>query len=362
MKDPVYAAALSYNDHIGPKRFHKIMESHLGLSGFFSLSVLEQMEFLGIRNPRASEQFRSMLSEGEKIVSICNKKNIRMVSIDDPDYPPKLRAIPDAPFLFYQLGELNHSAPSIGVVGTRHPSPDSVAINEFFSRELVSCGFGIVSGLAKGHDGIAQKIAVENGGYTAAVLGCGIDIPYPREYRNLYEEIRHKGAVLSEYPPGKEPLPWYFPLRNRIISALSDAVLLIQAPERSGALITADYAEKQGKDVYVVPGNPTDSRYAGSNRLIRYGCKLALKPEDIILDILGKTPVKRKPLPDTNDVPISPEEKKILMSLDTETYIDDLVLKAGLPASRLNLLLTQMELKGAITQYPGRFYVRNIAV
>jgi DNA processing protein len=359
MKEPVYYAALSANDHIGPHRFAKILEYFPDLSGFFALSASEQMEFLGVRNPRAEASFRSMLAEGERIVAECGRKGVRMVAIGDPDYPSRLRAIPDAPFLFYQLGELNHSVPCVAVVGTRDPSPDSAAINEFFSRELVNCGIGIVSGLAKGHDGIAQKIAVEDGGYTVAVLGCGIDIPYPREFTNLYRAIAQKCAVISEYPPGKEPMPWYFPLRNRIISGLSDAVLLVQAPEKSGALITADYAAKQGKDVYVVPGNPTDHRYAGSNRLIRYGCKLALKPEDIVLDILGGKPVRRT-VPEKRGGPdADPEETKLISLLATETYIDDLANQSGMSLSRLNLLLTRMELKGMITQYPGRFYVRN---
>lgn len=360
MDNPVYYAALSFNDQIGPRRFRKISETFPGLTGFFGLSPEQQMEFLCIRSPGARTQFHNMLTEGERIVNDCAKKDIRMIGAEDPEYPPKLRTIPDAPFLLYSLGELNYSVPAIGIVGTRKPSPDSVAINEYFSREFVNCGIGIVSGLAKGHDGIAQKIAVENGGYTVAVLGCGIDIPYPREYHNLYEVIKRRGAILSEYPPGKEPLPWYFPLRNRIISGLSDAVLLVQAPERSGALITADYAEKQGKDVYVVPGNPTELRYAGSNRLIRAGCKLALKPDDIILDLVGKKPEKKISHQSQESLSLSPDESKILRSLETETYIDDLAAGTDIPSGRLNLLLTQMELRGWVTQYPGRFYARNV--
>lgn len=367
MPDLELSAALSCNDLIGPVRYRKIVSSYPDLNGFFQLSAASQMEFLGIRDQASARFFETMIGEGEKAVRVCREENIRIVRMEDGDYPRRLKEIPGPPFLFYLRGELNHSLPAAGVVGTRDPSPDSVAINEYFVRELVNCGIGIVSGMAMGHDGIAQKTALDNGGYTAAVLGCGIDIAYPAAYRNLYERIRNHGAVISEYPPGRRAMSHYFPLRNRIISGLSDVVLLMQAPEKSGALITAKYAEAQGRDVYVVPGNPTDPRYAGSNRLIRSGCKLALSPEDIILDLgggTGREPVRKLRRPEFGKTPddLGPVEMKLLELLERETVFDELVERSGLGFGELNLTLTKMEIRGLVSQYPGRIYMRNVAV
>jgi DNA processing protein len=354
MEDLIYYAALSCNDAVGPARFQKIRDSFGGLKPFFELSVDEQMDFLRVTNPKSVRYFETMLQAGEKILTVCRNKSIQMVTIEDPAYPPRLRLIPDPPFMIYIIGRLNYSQKMVAVVGTREVTPDAIQINQYFSRELVNYNIGVVSGLAKGHDMIAQKSVLECDGYTIGVLGCAIDRVYPAEARALYDEVKIKGAVVSEYPPGASYLSGNFPLRNRIISGLADAVLVIQAPEKSGALITAQYALSQNKPLYAVPGNPSDKYYAGTNALIKKGAEIALKPEDIVRDLLGKKAVK--PEKEKNSPRLDDEEKRILNHLGDIRYIDDLAGLAGMDLPVLNHRLTLMEIKGLIVQYPGRYY------
>jgi DNA processing protein len=349
----IYVLALSSNSYIGPKRYTTIKNS-LGLKDFFSLSAKEQMEFLKIRSAKAVPEFERMLFEGEKILKVCNKIGIKFVRIEDEFYPPALKEIEDPPFLLYYLGHFNHSIKKIAVIGTRHPSKEAIEINKYFSREFVSYGIGVVSGLARGHDSIAQRTVVENDGYTIAVMGGGVDVIYPLENKNLYYQIREKGCIVSEYPPGTYPLKQNFPLRNRIISGLSDAVLVLQAPEKSGTLITVECAQRQNRDVYTIPGNTLDPLYRGSNKLIQNGAKIALTPEDIVFDLLGKDAKKIRNI--KNDLSLSDEEKLILKSISKETHIDDLIEKSGISQQNLLRILTLLEIRGYVEQLPGGFY------
>jgi DNA processing protein len=361
MEDLIYYAALSSTAFIGPKRFEKIKKDCGSLSSFFKLSSQEKMSFLGIRNPEAIKSLDSMMEKGEKIIDVCKKKNIKMIAKDEEAYPSRLKEIPDAPFLLYLLGEFNYSMKLVAIVGTRNTSREAEEINEWFTRELIDFNIGIVSGLAKGHDTISQKTAIEKGGYTAAVLGCGIDIIYPAGSEELYNAIKVSGAILSEYPPGTEPLRQNFPLRNRIISGLSEAVLVIQAPEKSGALITAEYAELQKKELYAIPGNPKDPRNTGSNRLIQKGAKIVLNPEEIAVDLLGKKVEKIRRL-EENVLDISGEENAVLKQLSAEKNIEELSLSTGYSIVDLNHILTKLEIRSLVTQYPGRFYARNVSL
>ncbi|OHD55708.1 MAG: DNA protecting protein DprA [Spirochaetes bacterium GWF1_51_8] len=359
MNDALYHAALSSNDLIGPKRYGMILDEFGAVEPFFGLSPREQIELLGLKKEDAAVRLEGMLGNGEKIVRDCEKKGIAIITRGDPKFPPSLLTISDAPYILYMAGKMNYSIPLIGVVGTREPSNEAVNINRYFVTEFVNFQLGIVSGMARGHDTVAQETALENRGYTVAVLACGVDIVYPASNRALYRSIVEHGAVVSEYPPGVQPDKWRFPLRNRIISGLANIVFIVQAPVGSGALITANYAEAQNKDVYVVPGNPMDSRYAGSNQLLQRGAKVALNPEDIVLDLCGgkKTAVKRK----VKEMPALDEaETKIYEQLAGERHIDELAALTGIPIAELNSTLTQLELKGIVIQYPGRFYIRNI--
>ncbi|MDD2972094.1 MAG: DNA-processing protein DprA [Lachnospiraceae bacterium] len=212
---------------------------------------------------------------------------IQFMTKQDKDYPMKLREIPDAPFGIYIRGKLpDTNRQSVAIIGARECS----AYGRYIAREcgmaLARSGIQVISGMARGIDGISQKGTVDAGGETYAVLGCGVDICYPESNRELYDKILEQGGILSEYRPGLMPLPRNFPPRNRIISGLSDAVLVIEARERSGTLITVDMALEQGREVYVIPGRITDSLSDGCNRLIRQGAEIVLSIDDFVHEIL----------------------------------------------------------------------------
>lgn len=223
--------------------------------------------------------------------------NISFTSLEKEDYPIQLRELYDAPYGLYYRGSL--PAPGefrVAVVGARMCSEYGRSIAREIARELALHDVPIVSGMARGIDAAGHRGALDSGGSTYAVFGCGIDICYPNYHKQLYYEIAQHGGLLSEYPPGTRPLPAYFPQRNRLISALSDVVLVIEAKEKSGSLITADFALEQGKDVYALPGRVTDALSAGCNRLIAQGAGVLLSAEDFIKELTIEAG-RRKNLP-----------------------------------------------------------------
>ena len=210
-------------------------------------------------------------------------KKERCIFREDPDYPARLREIRGAPRRIYVRGPLPAAEiTSVAIIGARKCSSYGREMARLFASALAAAGVQIVSGMAAGIDGIAQRAALSAGGSSIAVPGCGTDICYPAENRDLYEQLLEKGTILSEYPPGTPPAACHFPARNRIISALADLVLVIEAREKSGTLITVDFALDQGKDVCALPGRVTDGLSTGCNRLIRQGAGIALAPEDIL--------------------------------------------------------------------------------
>lgn len=368
MNDTRCYLALSYNEAIGPVRYEKILDRFPRIQEYFELPVTEQMRFLGIKSEKQAVYFERMLSEAARIEETCLAKNISVVHKNSPDYPPRLRDIPDAPFLLYRLGRYDPSIPYVAVVGTRNATPEAAEINRHFSRELVSYGVGIVSGMAKGHDTIAQKTALDYNGTTVAVLGTGIDVPYPEENADFYSLLALRGAIFSEYPPGTGYHGGHFPRRNRIISGLADAVLVVQAPKGSGALYTAQYAAEQKREAYFIPASPIDPAYAGSTRFLANGAKLALDPSDIVADITGRMPRRRetvysgpelKPHSGRAAPDMPRDEKDIWDCLDSEKTIDQLAVKCGKKTPEILSILTRLELKELVTQYPGGSFIRK---
>lgn len=214
------------------------------------------------------------------------RKGIVMVPFYHPAYPKRLTDMPDSPFCLYVKGKLPaDNKMSLAIVGARNCSAYGRYVAENFAGAFAKYGVQVVSGMAKGIDGIAGAAALADGGDTYAVLGCGVDICYPAANAGLYEEICEKGGVISEYLPGTEPSPGLFPARNRIISGLADAVLVVEARQKSGTLITVDMALEQGKEVYVVPGRITDRLSDGCNRLLRQGASPALSPEQMFAEL-----------------------------------------------------------------------------
>ena len=220
----------------------------------------------------------------KQIARWCHRNSVKILTYDSNTYPACLRELEEPPAVLYCRGTLPDLAerPAIGIVGTRRADAYGEQVAYKISFELAAAGAVIVSGMAEGIDGIATAAALAAGGVPIAVLGCGIDIAYPRHHTRLKGECAEYGAVITEYPPGTPPNGYHFPIRNRLISALSDAVLVVEAGERSGALITARYAVMQGRLLFAVPGDVTAARSQGSNRLLQAGARAALCAEDVI--------------------------------------------------------------------------------
>ena len=266
----------------------------------------------GTKTAGGKEEWQALLNarrqEPERIEEELAQAGISFVSALEKGFPDKLREIPDPPFGIYYKGKMpGETEPAAAIIGARLASGYGREQARRFGRQISARGIAVISGMARGIDGIAQKAALDAGGKSYAVLGCGVDICYPEENRELYERLQQQGGVLSEYPPGMQPIAKLFPPRNRIISGLSDLVLVIEARKRSGTLITVDMALEQGREVYALPGRVSDALSDGCNRLIRQGAGPATCPQDILEYFFGtgseedseaeRKAVKREPEP-----------------------------------------------------------------
>ena len=273
-----------------------------------------------------------------------------VVSRGRPGYPALLRELHDPPPRLYLRGgpvELL-DRPAVAIVGARSCSPYGAQVARELARELGAAGVVVVSGLARGVDGEAHRGALAAGGLTVAVLGCGIDRDYPRAHAQLAGRIAESGAVVSEYPPGVEPSPWRFPARNRIVAGLARATVVVEARERSGALITADFALELGRDVFAVPGEITSALSAGTNDLIRQGATPLLGAKDVF-QALGLEPAPPR-VPDT----LSAGARRLLEPLsETARTLDELGRLTGLESAALAAALTELELAGLVASADG---------
>ncbi len=284
--EQAYSHWLCNIEGIGRKTHHRLIRA---AGSAEAVSRMMRSDAEKILKPEQMKQFlRAQQTDDlpEKILQEYQKllqRNIRCIPADDPDFPIRLRTIPDPPAVLYVLGQLpEEKCPSVAIIGARACSEYGRAAARRFAGALAAAGVNVISGLARGIDGIGQAAALDHGGRTYAVMGCGVDVCYPEENRGLYDRIPIRGGILSESPPGTLPVAGLFPQRNRIISGLADVVLVIEARERSGTLITVDMALEQGKEVAVLPGRITDRLSFGCNQLARQGAALALDPSDIL--------------------------------------------------------------------------------
>lgn len=289
-------------------------------------------------------------SEAATQVSRAGRIGVTCLPFDAAAYPPLLSSIPDPPALLWIRGDAKAlAAPSIAIVGSRGATPYGLAMASKIAGDLAANGLVIVSGLARGIDSAAHAAALSAGGKTIGVLGCGIDRIYPPEHKALAGNIEHSGAVISEFPPGVPPLPHHFPLRNRIVSGLSGAVVVVEAPEKSGALITASTALEQGRDVLVVPGPVVGGRNRGGHLLIRDGAKVVESADDILQDIGLLTHCA--PLKSRNEsVGQLPEA--------TDFTVDDVAKQTGEAPGVVLARLLDLELAGRIQRIGGGRFVR----
>lgn len=290
------------------------------------------------------------------------RQGFQVLSLYDPSYPAMLKTIEDPPPVLFVRGALQPSDnQAVAVVGSRRSSAYGRLVAEDLGRQLVSYGLTVVSGLAQGIDTAAHQGALRAGGRTLAVLGCGLDVCYPRENQALAEAIAKQGAVLSEFPLGTPPEAWHFPARNRVISGLSRAVVVVEAPLNSGALITADFALEQGREVLAVPGNVNNSRHAGCHRLIKEGARLAEEARDVVEALGLSLPLGPSIAPEiSSPLSLDPSEQRVLQVLGTQQkHIDQICREATLPPAQVNSTLVLLELKGLVRRFPGNLFMRS---
>lgn len=296
----------------------------------------------------------------DRMLEAVYQAGAAVITLDDDDYPALLRELPDSPPVLFVKGTLlDADRWAVAFVGTRRATAYGREITRQLVSSLTTAGITIVSGLALGIDAAAHKAALEAGGRTIAVLGCGIDRVYPPEHRKLAADIASNGALISEFPLGTEPEGKNFPVRNRLISGLALGVVVVEAPLNSGALLTADQAIEQGRDVFAVPGNVTSPASAGTNRLIQSGAKLVVSADDI-LDELNLTRASVETHTQVRQIaPDSPVEAALVALLEDEPlHIDDLVERSGLPITAVSSALALMELKGMVQRQEGMTYAR----
>ena len=339
------------------------------------------------------------LDRAQSILEECARKDIFLLTAQDALYPQRLKNIYDPPLLLYGRGSmpLFDEEAAVAVVGTRSCSPYGIRTAERFGFEMSKQGGLVVSGLARGIDAASQLGALRAGGLTAAVLGCGVDVVYPPENDRLYEDVAASGVLLSEYPPGAEPFGWHFPARNRILSGLCLATLVVEAPEKSGALITAATALEQGRDVFAIPGPLDAEGSVGCNRLIRDGAGLATESWDILREYQSRYPHKlhpdgeklpplpkkseifypersKKPKVASSGLPVinvrrnaeglTDDQIKVLRILDDKEPMltDDIALRANVPVRRILSAVTMLEIDGYTRQEGLRKFVRTVEV
>ena len=347
----------------------------------------------GMTRSQAALLENRKLDTAERILADCQRLDHHILTIQDAAYPSRLKNIYDPPCLLYWKGRLPafDEEAAIAVVGTRSCTPYGVDCAEKLGYGLTQGGALVVSGIAKGVDAAALRGALRAGGSPVAVLGCGLDVCYPRENQYLYADVAAAGALISEYPPGTEPAALHFPARNRIMSGLSVAALVIEAPERSGALITAETAMEQGRDVFAVPGPINAENSVGCNRLIRDGAGLVSDASDILLAYEARFPEKLnprkgreepkvlgyqarqtpppKPVAPTldlknSDISLSDDQISLLRRLSDEEpiQVDDLIEESGLPTRRVLSALTVLEIENLVVQHSGKRYTRAVTL
>jgi DNA processing protein len=303
----------------------------------------------------------NLLAQREKIdihkmAADWEKRGIGVVTANDAAFPAALRKIFDPPQVLYYRGRLPQDELLVGLVGARRATAYGRNAAKTLAAGLAAAGAGVVSGAARGIDSAAHEGALEAGGYTVAVLGCGVDVVYPPENGRLLAMIAEQGAIVSEYWPGGVPLPHHFPVRNRIISGLCRGVAVVEAAEKSGSLITADWALEQGRDVFAVPGSIFSAASAGTNKLLKQGAKPVTAAADILEEYVAVQAAKaRPPRPEP-----AGDEGRVWAALicDEPLSVEELIMRVGLPAPVVTYILLQLVLKDMAAEFGGQRYVR----
>lgn len=355
--------ALNLVDGLGHIRIRNLLKRFGEPKEVFSATISELLEVPGITKNIVARIKSFSGTRLERELNLIKELELSVLISEDEDYPANLKLIYDPPPVLYIQGKIEkRDRLAIAIVGTRRCSYYGAKTADSLSYELTSRGFTIVSGMARGIDTAGHKGALKAGGRTIAVLGSGLMCIYPRENKGLVQKIAKSGAVISEFPLLTAPDRQNFPRRNRVISGLSLGVVVIEAPNRSGALITADLALEQGREVFAIPGNVDQPTSSGTLRLIKQGAKLVTESDDVIeeLGALAELLPKKKEKKGEKAFPerLKGEEKRVYRLLTTSPqHIDEIIKRSELSASTVAGLLMTSELKGLVKQLPGKFYV-----
>jgi DNA processing protein len=368
IEELIYIKSLQKIDGLGSSKIKKLVNRYDTYEKLLSSSYIEIASIEGISENiarRILKSFPSLIKEArldaQNEIEKINKIKGKVATILSENYPKNFKLIYDPPPIIYMLGNLLESdMASIAIVGTRNPTQYGKIQAEIFARELSQAKLTIISGLARGIDTISHKTALVNNSRTIAITGCGIDIIYPKENKELYHQIVENGAIITEFEPGTTPDAYNFPKRNRLISALSQAVLIIETSIGGGAMHTANYAIDQQKKLYALPGPVNSSKSSGPNYLIKRNyARLVSEPQDILKDLKifysEKNIVRKEKQIDKNSLNIF--EQKIVEALENESlHIDIIAEKTQLQISDCLAHLLSLEFKGIIKQLPGKFF------
>ncbi len=370
-----YWLALTRIEGLGVRGAHRLIEYFGSPLAAFTASLTE-LESCGIPAHVAQAVFaQSGLKDAEKEMAAAEKAQCQLLPYDGADYPPLLRQIPDPPLVLYVRGDVKVLAQhSLAIVGTRKPSAYGSQVTHRLARDLAERQLVIVSGLARGIDSCAHRGALEGKGKTVAVQGRGMDAIYPSENRKLAEKVVENGAIISEFPLGTSPTPENFPIRNRIISGLSLGVVVVEAAEYSGSLITARLALEQNREVFAVPGNITCAQSFGPNHLIKQGAKLVDQWVDVIEEFPAEVRRQLMPAEETSELTsgseaptlfeqsLTAEQKAVfdILRVDEAIFVDDIFGSVGIPPARVLQALLELEMNGLIRQLPGKNFIRKL--
>ena len=382
--DVLAACALSAVPGVGASTLARIAARFQSLEAALDegpRGILEAGEQLELK-PEARQylaQGPNLRELGVLVLKAAREAGARVVLLGDAQYPKKLSHIPNPPRLLYVRGNLAPAVRRIAVVGAREVGESGLTLAHAFGDMFARAGVEVVSGAARGIDAAAHEGALWGQGTSIAVLGCGIDVVYPSDNRRLFDRLANGGgAVVSEFAPGAQPMPGNFPRRNRTVAGLSDALVVVRAAQRSGALITAAHAIAQNIPVYAVPGDPADPRAEGPNGLLREGkAKLATGPLDVLTGlgwpvpaappvddaphsaVAASNPSDKRPGTDTEIIDAAGAKLWRLLDERTPAHVDDLALRSQIPAREALGKLAELELKGIVVQRPGKYFLRR---
>lgn len=343
---------------LGPRRLSRLLDIYGSIENIFQLE-LNQLQEVGVPQKVAKKIKYWEDLPWEKEILLCQQNNIKLVIKSDTEYPFLLKQIHDPPYMLYVKGNIPTTDISISIVGTRHPSLYGLKMAEKLATELAYYGFTIISGLARGIDAAAHRGALKGSGKTVGVLGSGFKNFYPKENLKLSDKIKDNGAVITEFNLFAQPEPTHFPIRNRIVAGMSKGTLVIEAGQRSGALITANLAVEEGREVFALPGQVDNIFSKGVNKLLKEGAALVEDVQDI-LDLLNLKIEVSSPKKEKNGKNLTLKEKKVVDCFgEKKLHIEELILLSGLPFNQLSDVLISLVIKEEIVELPGKIYSKK---